>query len=118
MRPNKNEIHKNRNGNRAQIDQGKNETVQCVPVGGFLDLLGGEEEWVFLPAVERRRHWRSWGLVENGKPRIARENLCPGLEKERGKWGNGEPLSFFSFGFASACRSYFPVVAAWPGRYY
>jgi hypothetical protein len=41
-----------------------------APIGGFLDLLGGEEEGVLLPAVERRRHEDLARLPDrNRKPR-------------------------------------------------
>ena len=84
-----------------------------APVGGFLDLLRGEEEGVLLPAVERRRHTRL--------PDRNREPRSTPLERERegsdsgfptggwvARWGNGASLALFTFPPAFARRYFLP----------
>ena len=54
-----------------------------APVGGFLDLLRGEEEGVLFPSVERRRHTRP--------PDRNREPRSTPRERNRGGSDSGFP---------------------------
>ena len=110
--PDPRECNATRNGENKRRD---------APVGGFLDLLRGEEEGVLLPAVERRRHTRL--------PDRNREPRSTPLERERegsdsgfptggwvARWGNGASLALFTFPPAFARRYFLPgarLVAAY-----
>ena len=102
--PDPRECNATRNGENKRRD---------APVGGFLDLLRGEEEGVLLPSVERRRHTRL--------PDRNREPRSTPLERERegsdsgfptggwvARWGNGASLALFTFPPAFARRYFLP----------
>ena len=88
-----------------------------APIGGFLHLLGGEEEGVLLPAVERRRHEDlARSPDRNRKPREIEIEIEIGFALLRlvARWGSGEP-GFPPLLSARFCSSLFSTCAGLVG---
>ena len=99
--PDPRECNATRNGENKRRD---------APVGGFLDLLRGEEEGVLLPAVERRRHTRL--------PDRNREPRSTPLEREREGSDSGFPTGGWWRGGGTARAWLFPFPPAFVRRYF